>query len=184
MDSHETDIPVWSRLHHGDHSDAAPDDAEEIPSDVGDSDAMLVSVPEEDVVVIESYDVSEDRTPDVPVAAAAEPAAPEPAAPEPAAPESAGPATGDAEQWSEIKAMFVDDPGGSVSLASGLVEHAIENLMTSLRQRQESLASWEAGDANGTEELRNALRGYRNLFEELDGMSGQFRSGPERVRDT
>jgi hypothetical protein len=88
-------------------------------------------------------------------------------------------ATGGAE-WSEIKAMFVDDPGESVKLASGLVERAIDNLMRSLRQRQESLASWQSGDATSTEELRNAFRGYRSLFDQLDAMSGQFRSGQAR----
>ncbi len=77
--------------------------------------------------------------------------------------------------------MFVDDPGESVKLASGLVERAMENLMASLRQRQESLGSWESGDATGTEELRNALRGYRSLFDELDGLSGQLGSGRDRV---
>ena len=78
--------------------------------------------------------------------------------------------------------MFVDDPGGSVRAASGLVEKAIEGLMTSVRQRQDSLAtSWQAGDAAGTEELRNALRGYRGLFDELDQMSRQFPAGHDRV---
>jgi len=94
-------------------------------------------------------------------------------------------ATGaDAQRWSEIKAMFVDDPGESVRLASGLVERAIENLTTSLRQRQESLASWEQGDAADTEGLRNVLRSYRSLFEQLEGMSGQFRPVMEAGQTT
>ena len=86
------------------------------------------------------------------------------------------------EQWSEAKAMFVDDPSGSVQAASGLVEKAIEGLMASLRQHQDSLASsWQAGDAAGTEELRNALRGYRSLFDELDQLSRQLPGGQDRV---
>ena len=87
-----------------------------------------------------------------------------------------------AEQWREIKAMFVDDPSGSVQAASGLVEQAIEGLMASVRERQESLAtSWQAGDAAGNEELRNALRGYRLLFDELDQISRQFPASQDRV---
>jgi hypothetical protein len=87
----------------------------------------------------------------------------------------------DAGQWSEIKAMFVDDPGESVKRASGMVERAVDNLMTSLRQQQESLDSWHANDAASTEALRNALRGYQSLFDQLDGMSDRFGAGRDRV---
>jgi len=87
----------------------------------------------------------------------------------------------DVGQWSEIKAMFVDDPGESVKRASGMVERAMENLTISLRDRQESLASWQENDATGTEELRNALRGYQSLFDQLDGMSDRFRTAPDRM---
>jgi len=87
-----------------------------------------------------------------------------------------------AERWSEIKAIFVDDPGESVKLASAMVERAMENLMTALRERQDSLASWQANDtAADTEELRKALRSYQSLFDELDGVSGHFRAGQDRV---
>jgi hypothetical protein len=85
------------------------------------------------------------------------------------------PAAGDrAAEWSEIKALFVDDPGASVRRASSLVEHAVDGFMESLRQRQDALSSWREGDATGTEDLRVALRGYRGLFDELERMSGQF----------
>src|SRR5690348_12302301 len=76
-----------------------------------------------------------------------------------ASPSATG-AAADSQHWSEIKAMFVDDPGESVKLASGLVERAIEDLVTSLRDRQNSLASWESGDDSDTEGLRNVLRSY------------------------
>ena len=128
---------------------------------------------------------------------AAEAVAPETVVPASTAPDTTGsalsdnrqfsgwPATGgpraDAGQWSEIKAMFVDDPGESVKRASGMVERAMENLMISLRDRQESLASWQENDATGTEELRNALRGYQSLFDQLDGMSDRFRTAPDRM---
>ena len=88
------------------------------------------------------------------------------------------PATSDsAAEWSEIKAMFVDDPTASVQRASGLVERAVEGFMSALRKRQDSLGGWQEGDAGRTEELRMALRGYRSLFDQLEQMSGRYSSG-------
>jgi hypothetical protein len=101
-------------------------------------------------------------------------AVPDAAVPDAAVSDAAAPVAVDG-QWSEIKAMFVDDPGESVQRAAGLVEQAIEGLMASVRQRQGSLAStWQEGDAAGTEALRTALRGYRGMYEQLEQMSGQF----------
>lgn len=97
------------------------------------------------------------------------------ALPDSAVPTGATPAASDnAAEWSEIKALFVDDPSTSVRRASALVERAVDGFMTSLRQRQDALSSWREGDAAGTEDLRVALRGYRGLFEQLEHMSGQF----------
>jgi len=92
-----------------------------------------------------------------------------------------GATAGGAGQWSEIKAMFVDDPRASVNLASGLVDQAIEDLAAAVRKRHDRLSSsWQnAGDATDTEQLRRAFQGYRDLFEQLDQMSGQF--GAERA---
>lgn len=82
-----------------------------------------------------------------------------------------------AAEWSEIKALFVDDPAASVQRASALVERSVEGFMSSLRQRKESLGDWQEGDASGTEELRKALRGYRGLYDQLEQISGQLPSG-------
>ena len=161
MDTHETDAPVWS-----------PQE----PPGAHDEEAGAL---EEDVVVIESHETGyADSEPDQPeVAPAVADARADARADERAdALAATDVPAADARQWSEIKAMFVDDPGESVKLASGLVEQAIENLVSSLRQRQESLSSWESGDAPDTEGLRNVLRSYRSLFDQLDGMSGQFTS--------
>ncbi len=80
-------------------------------------------------------------------------------------------------EWSEIKALFVDDPSASVRRASSLVEQAVEEFMSALRQRQDSLSAWHEGDATATEDLRKALRGYRGLFDQLEQVSAQFPSG-------
>ena len=196
MNNHETDAPAWSRQEYEHDAEAEP-----------------IVLAEDDVVVIESHDASDepgDMPYETPAHAAAQdeavadetaadavPPEPEAAVPEAAVaesevPESVAPGlasedtaavggtTEESHSWSEIKAMFVDDPGESVKLASVLVERAIEDLVNSLRDRQGSLASWESGDGSDTEGLRNVLRSYRSLFEQLEGMSGQF--GSEKAR--
>ena len=68
-------------------------------------------------------------------------------------------------QWSDILAMFVDDPRGSVAEASVMVDEAVEALIASARERQASLAtSWQAADAD-TEQLRVALQEYRMFWD-------------------
>ena len=72
------------------------------------------------------------------------------------------------DRWPEIQAMFVDDPRASVELAVGLMDESAEKLIASVRQRQHALLSaWQGTDA-GTEELRNALQGYRTFWNQLD----------------
>ena len=72
------------------------------------------------------------------------------------------------DRWPEIQAMFVDDPRASVERAVGLMDESVEALIASVRQRQQALLSaWQGTDA-GTEELRNALQGYRTFWYQLD----------------
>ena len=67
-------------------------------------------------------------------------------------------------QWSEILAMFVDDPRGSVTEASVMVNEAIDAFIATARERQASLAaSWQAQNAD-TERLRMALQDYRTFW--------------------
>ena len=68
------------------------------------------------------------------------------------------------QRWSQIQAMFVDDPRESVTQAAGMIDEAIEALIAAARERQTELAaSWQGRDA-GTEELRTALRAYRAFW--------------------
>jgi hypothetical protein len=67
-------------------------------------------------------------------------------------------------QWSEILAMFVDDPRGSVAEASVMLNEAIEAFIATARDRQASVAaSWQAPNAD-TERLRVALQDYRTFW--------------------
>ena len=60
--------------------------------------------------------------------------------------------------------MFVDDPRGSVTEASAIVDEAINAFIAAARARQASLAaSWQAQDSD-TEQLRMALQDYRTFW--------------------
>jgi hypothetical protein len=74
-------------------------------------------------------------------------------------------------RWREVQAAFVDDPRASVAEAAGLVNEAVEALITTVREQQESLASsWQAQDAD-TEELRSAFREYRTFWNSVTGLA-------------
>jgi hypothetical protein len=110
-----------------------------------------------------AYAVDEAATADADDAALAEAneaaaAAGYPAEAGPAVPAVAG------DRWSDITAMFVDDPRGSVEEASVMVDEAVGALIAVARQRQAALAaSWQAPDAD-TERLRKALQAYRAFW--------------------
>ncbi|HUA28213.1 MAG TPA: hypothetical protein VMC03_04965 [Streptosporangiaceae bacterium] len=71
------------------------------------------------------------------------------------------------EQWSAIQSSFVDDPRASVSAAAELVNEAITSLVARIQERERALrGDWERDGAD-TENLRNALRGYRGLLDQV-----------------
>ncbi|MFJ4653662.1 hypothetical protein ACIP5Y_20545 [Nocardia sp. NPDC088792] len=74
------------------------------------------------------------------------------------------------EQWREAQGHFVDDPREAVSQADELVEQALRQLTASYAQRRETIENgWSHGENTDTEALRQALRGYRDLFDQLVG---------------
>ena len=74
-------------------------------------------------------------------------------------------------RWTEIQAMFVDDPRASVELAADLVDDSLEAFVASARQLQGSLRStWGGSDAD-TEQLRKALQRYRAFWRHLHSIS-------------
>jgi hypothetical protein len=69
-----------------------------------------------------------------------------------------------ADVWSEIQAMFVDDPRASVAQAADLADGAVEAFITTVRERQATLASsWQVQDTD-TERLRAAFQEYRAFW--------------------
>jgi hypothetical protein len=71
------------------------------------------------------------------------------------------------ERWLEIQSSFVDDPRTSVSAAAELVGEAIAALVAGIQERERALrGDWER-DGTDTEDLRNTLRGYRGLLDQI-----------------
>ncbi|WP_061297783.1 hypothetical protein [Herbidospora cretacea] len=70
------------------------------------------------------------------------------------------------DRWRDIKAAFVDDPRESVEKADALIDEALSALTST---RQSLVDQWKNSGTNDTEQLRLALREYRNLFDRLKG---------------
>jgi hypothetical protein len=85
-------------------------------------------------------------------------------------------------RWQRVQAAFVDDPREAVGEAADLIDQTTQAMIGALRQRQQRLrAMWEDGAADGsaradggsaahgsdTEHLRQMMRHYRTLFNQL-----------------
>lgn len=71
-------------------------------------------------------------------------------------------------RWNEIQPRFVDDPQAAVGDADRLVADTIEAITTSLDADRAKLEErWNAGEEPSTEDLRQLLQRYRELFARL-----------------
>lgn len=81
------------------------------------------------------------------------------------------PMAGDAQQlherWTTIQSAFVDDPHGSVTSAADMVAEVIATVVASAQERESGLRGEWDRDGVDTEDLRNALRSYRALLDQL-----------------
>ncbi|MGW6502775.1 hypothetical protein [Nonomuraea angiospora] len=76
-------------------------------------------------------------------------------------------------RWRDLQASFVDDPGEAVRRADGLVGEVVDALTSSLTTRTNGLRDrWKDTEAADTEQMRLALRDYRNVLERLLALSG------------
>jgi hypothetical protein len=86
----------------------------------------------------------------------------------------AAPSPGADDAWPAVQALFVDDPRLAVERAAKLTSDALSALEMAARQREQLVrAGWESGEAD-TEELRTALRGYRDLAGRLNELASEF----------
>jgi hypothetical protein len=99
-----------------------------------------------------------------PAVGVTEPATREPATPEPA---SDSP-------WPGIQSMFVDDPRRAVEQAAQVTSTALADLITAAKEQERTLRSDWQPDRTGTEELRVALRGYRDLAARIASLTRGF----------
>ena len=71
-------------------------------------------------------------------------------------------------RWDDVQAGFVDDPRGCVHKADGLVSDVVDQLTAGFSQTRSRLEErWTRGEEASTEDLRLALKGYRQFLERL-----------------
>lgn len=70
-------------------------------------------------------------------------------------------------RWEAIQQGFVDDPRSAVTDADALVSDVLKKLSTTFEEQHGQLESqWSDGEPD-TEDLRSALRRYRDFFDRL-----------------
>jgi hypothetical protein len=71
-------------------------------------------------------------------------------------------------RWVEVQSAFVDDPRDCVQKADSLVADVVDKLTTSFSGARAHLEEqWSRGEEVSTEDLRIALKRYREFFERL-----------------
>lgn len=71
-------------------------------------------------------------------------------------------------RWTEVQSAFVDDPRDCVQKADGLVADVVDRLTAGFSQARSGLEEqWSRGEEVSTEDLRIALKRYREFFERL-----------------
>lgn len=71
-------------------------------------------------------------------------------------------------RWDDVQSSFVDDPRGCVQQADELVSEVVEQLTAEFSQARARLeAQWARGEEASTEDLRLALKRYREFFQRL-----------------
>ncbi|MFU8873458.1 hypothetical protein [Micromonospora sp. SL4-19] len=78
-------------------------------------------------------------------------------------------ARGFRDRWREVQLRFVDDPRAAVGEAQSLVEEAIEALSAALREQRTKLGGWQQSGSTDTEQLRVAVRDYRDFLDRVLG---------------
>ena len=71
-------------------------------------------------------------------------------------------------RWDDVQAGFVDDPKDCVQKADALVADVVQQLTTGFSDARSRLEEqWARGEEASTEDLRQALKRYREFFERL-----------------
>lgn len=78
-------------------------------------------------------------------------------------------AQGFRDRWRDVQLRFVDDPKAAVGEAQALVDEAMEALAAALRDQKSKLGGWQESGSADTEQLRVAVRGYRDFLDRVLG---------------
>ncbi|MDF3307090.1 hypothetical protein ACWEK5_14575 [Rhodococcus koreensis] len=71
-------------------------------------------------------------------------------------------------RWDEVQSGFVDDPRECVQKADGLVSDVVDRITTGFSEARSRLEEqWARGEEGSTEDLRLALKRYREFFQRL-----------------
>jgi hypothetical protein len=71
-------------------------------------------------------------------------------------------------RWNDVQAAFVDDPKECVQKADALGAEVVERITTGFSDARSQLeAQWARGEQASTEDLRQALKRYREFFQRL-----------------
>jgi hypothetical protein len=71
-------------------------------------------------------------------------------------------------RWDDVQAAFVDDPRECVQKADTLVAEVVDQLTNGFSEVRSRLeAQWSRGEQASTEDLRVALKRYREFFQRL-----------------
>jgi hypothetical protein len=79
-------------------------------------------------------------------------------------------ASGFRDRWQRVQMQFVDDPRSATEQARSLVDDVFTALHEALTNQRGSLDSWQSGQAGDTEELRVAVRRYRDFLDRMLGL--------------
>ncbi|WP_444948694.1 hypothetical protein [Micromonospora ureilytica] len=78
-------------------------------------------------------------------------------------------AQGFRERWRDVQLRFVDDPQAAAGEAQSLVEEAIQALSSALAAQKTTLGGWQDAGSADTEQLRMAVRNYRDFLDRVLG---------------
>lgn len=72
------------------------------------------------------------------------------------------------QRWRDVQLRFVDDPRAAADEAAGLASEVLERFNAVVAERQRKLDAWRTNaDQADTEQMRMAVRNYRQLIDRL-----------------
>lgn len=83
---------------------------------------------------------------------------------------AAGAADGLRDRWRELQLRFIDDPSSVAGEADELVGEVVASVAASLQAQRQQLSAWRNDGIDDTEQLRSAVRQYRDFFNKLLGL--------------